>query len=216
MSAAAETGAASGHRSLRSGIRISRRASPHARRPPNWVDRDMASDLGIADCRQSACGVCWCCIRRRNTCDQAAGRKVREFWRRSLLLTAGQRRAREHRAAMLWGIQDGSAHDQVAISRLSSTASVSTRKPNIHAGAFWICNSDPGRFSDLKRQIVPDCPVGEDRRQFAQITSDTLRRRFCVSRRKRLGVVEDVKENHRGLPHQAAFAGAFGLRKSGA
>jgi len=35
------------------------------------------------------------------------GRKVREFWRRSLLLTAGQRRAREHRAAMLWGIRHG-------------------------------------------------------------------------------------------------------------
>ena len=35
------------------------------------------------------------------------GRKVREFWRRSLMLTAGQRRAREHRAAMLWGIRHG-------------------------------------------------------------------------------------------------------------
>ena len=43
------------------------------------------------------------------------GRKVREFWRRSLLLTAGQRRhASIARRCCGEFVTDGSAHDQVS------------------------------------------------------------------------------------------------------
>ena len=71
------------------------------------VDRGMASDLGIDVVGSRRVGARTARGGAIPVIKRLKGRKVREFWRRSLMLTAGQRRAREHRAAMLWGIRHG-------------------------------------------------------------------------------------------------------------
>lgn len=71
------------------------------------VNRDLAHSVGHVVCRRRRVGACAARGGAIPVIKRLKGRKVREFWRRSLLLTAGQRRAREHRAAMLWGIRHG-------------------------------------------------------------------------------------------------------------